>query len=224
MSSLPGLTLEAFVAWQWNLVVQDQPENNFSLGVAEYLGVQTHRPTLTKEQFAQIIVLYEPYREIIEARLMDFNEETQSWRGYAEYVDADVPETVEQVARRYIHNLSHPETQTMSKFYKKGEYRKLNETEITELLAMRPRPANGLKPVDLEERILYVAFDVLLSPEGNPSTTICRIYITPTFSVMGHSNVLDHVNYNEQLGNHFAYIDAFDKLWDYVAVIKHFTQ
>lgn len=31
MSSLPGLTLEAFVAWQWNLVVQDQPENNFSL-------------------------------------------------------------------------------------------------------------------------------------------------------------------------------------------------
>lgn len=62
MSSLPGLTLEAFVAWQWNLVVQDQPENNFSLGMAEYLGVQTHRTTLTKEQFAQIIVLYEPYR------------------------------------------------------------------------------------------------------------------------------------------------------------------
>lgn len=148
-----------------------------------------------------------------------------SWvkKGTEEYVDADVPETVEQVARRYIHNLSHPETQTMSKFYKKGEYRKLNETEITELLAMRPRPANGLKPVDLEERILYVAFDVLLSPEGNPSTTICRIYITPTFSVMGHSNVLDHINYNEKLGNHYAYLEAFDKLWDYVAVIKHFS-
>lgn len=223
MSSIPGYTLEAFLAWQNNLIVEGEGENNVSRGMAESIGAAVRRPVLSKVQFKPLVAMYEPYREIIEARLMDFNEETQSWRGYAEYVDADVPETVEQVARRYIHNLSHPQTQTMSKFYKKGEYRKLNETEITELLAMRPRPANGLKPVDLEERILYVAFDVLLSPEGNPSTTVCRIYLTPTFSVMGHSNVLDHVNYNEKLGNHYAYLEAFDKLWDFVAVVRHFS-
>ena len=69
MSSLPGLTLEAFVAWQWNLVVQDQPENNFSLGVAEYLGVQTHRPT--EGPYTPRIVLNPEVKDIFDFTIDD---------------------------------------------------------------------------------------------------------------------------------------------------------
>lgn len=35
MSSLPGLDLEDFLSWQYNLVVLDAPESNVSLGLAE---------------------------------------------------------------------------------------------------------------------------------------------------------------------------------------------
>lgn len=98
MSSLPGLDLEDFLAWQYSLVVEDSPESNVSVGLAEQLLNVRARPRVTKEQFSQLLALYEPYRESIEYRLGEFDEETQSWRSYAEYVDCEVPETVNQQA------------------------------------------------------------------------------------------------------------------------------
>lgn len=109
----------------------------------------------------------------------------------------------------------------MSELYKKGEYQRLSKEEIGDLMALRPAPSNGLTINEIEDTIEYVAFDVLESPHGNPSTTVCRIYLTDTFSVMGVSNLLDHKNYNKELGNYYAYLNAFDKLWDYVALMKH---
>lgn len=99
MSSLPGLDLEAFLSWQYNLVVFDTPEANPSLGMAERLGLSTnHRPILSKADFALIVALFEPYRDQVEARLMDFDEDSMSWRDYAGYsfdfLSADLDEAV----------------------------------------------------------------------------------------------------------------------------------
>lgn len=114
MSSIPGYTLEDFVAWQWNLVVDEAPENNISLGFAEALGNIPERPRLTKEQFAPILAVYEPFREDIERRLDDFDEDNQSWRGYSSYVDADTTPEMEAEVKRLIEALQHEPDQTAS--------------------------------------------------------------------------------------------------------------
>ena len=106
MSSLPGYTLESFVAWQWNLIVEELPESNVSLGMAEFFGTVSRRKTLTQTEFKEIISLYLPYRQIIEGRLADFDEETQSWRGYAEVVDPDIPEEVQRKIGQLVKELT----------------------------------------------------------------------------------------------------------------------
>lgn len=224
MSSIPGYTLEAFVAWQYDLIVEGESETNFSRGVAENMGAAVHRPVLSKVQFKPLVAMYEPYRETIERRLDDFNEETQSWRGYAEYVDLDVPLEIVEAAQEYVKVLTTaPSTHPVPTIYNKGEYKSLTLREIEELENKRIRHASTMKVAHLEEMIERVMFDVLLSPAGRPSTTVCRLYLTETFSVIGSSNVLDHDNYDAESGNHFAYMDAFDKLWDYAAVISHMS-
>lgn len=106
MSSLPGYTLEDFVAWQWNLIVEEQSESNVSLGMAEFFGTVSRRKTLTQTEFKEIISLYLPYRQVIEERLADFDEETQSWRGYAEVVDPDIPEEVQRKIGQLVKELT----------------------------------------------------------------------------------------------------------------------
>lgn len=72
MSSLPGYTLEEYIAWNWDLVVDDNSGVNTSLHLAEALGMSTTaRPRITKEQFAPILALYEPYREQVENKLLE---------------------------------------------------------------------------------------------------------------------------------------------------------
>lgn len=106
MSSIPGYTLEDFVAWQWNLIVEEQSESNVSLGMAEFFGTVSRRKTLTQTEFKEIISLYLPYRQVIEERLADFDEETQSWRGYAEVVDPDIPEEVQRKIGQLVKELT----------------------------------------------------------------------------------------------------------------------
>lgn len=106
MSSIPGYTLEDFVAWQWNLIVEEQSESNVSLGMAEFFGTVSRRKTLTQTEFKEIISLYLPYRQVIEERLADFDEETQSWRGYAEVVDLDIPEEVQRKIGQLVKELT----------------------------------------------------------------------------------------------------------------------
>ncbi|MNY69163.1 hypothetical protein D3C86_2070590 [compost metagenome] len=70
--------------------------------MAEAFGMVSPRPTITKEQLAQVVSLYEPWREVIENRLLDFNEEEQSWRSYAECVDCDVPDEINDKAKAIV--------------------------------------------------------------------------------------------------------------------------
>jgi len=224
MSSIPGYTLEAFLAWQYNLIVEGEGENNVSRGMAESIGAAVRRPVLSKVQFKPLVAMYEPYREVIERRLDDFNEETQSWRGYAEYVDLDVPLEVVEASEHYVKTLcTAPDSHPVPTIYNKGEYKSLTLREIEELENKRLNHPGGLKVANLEAMIERVMFDVLLSPAGRPSTTVCRLYLTDTFSVVGSSNVLDHSNYDPKACNHFAYMNAFDKLWDYAAVLSHMS-
>lgn len=99
MSSLPGYDLEDFVAWNFDLVVEEQGEANPSLGLAEALGTRKPRPRLTKEQFAAVLAPFEPYRERVEHALHEFDEENQSWRDYAGYSFDYIPDAVYEAAQ-----------------------------------------------------------------------------------------------------------------------------
>ena len=75
MSECPGRTLEDFLEWQYSV------NKNIVKAIAE---------------------LYEPYRDAIEQRLDSFDDEHQSWRGFAQYVDEDVPEDIVKRAKALL--------------------------------------------------------------------------------------------------------------------------
>ncbi len=85
MSSLPGFSLESFLLWNFDLVVDGEDEANISLGLAEWLGNIKPRPRMSPEKFAELVAIFEPHREQVEYKLSAFDEETQSWRDYAGY-------------------------------------------------------------------------------------------------------------------------------------------
>lgn len=106
MSSIPGYTLDSFIKWNFNITVTDTDDANFSVAVAEvYNDKVIRRPNLTQDQFLVIMDIYSPYKESIEERLADFDEENQSWRSYAEFVDIDVPESVNNRVSDYLTKL-----------------------------------------------------------------------------------------------------------------------
>lgn len=93
MSSIPGYTLEDYVAWQHDVVVEGEDDPNTSVRLAELVGNVPLRPRLTQEQFAKILVPWEPSRERIERYLLDYEEEDHgSWRDYNSFA-MDFPET-----------------------------------------------------------------------------------------------------------------------------------
>ena len=102
MSSLPGYELEDFVLWLLDIKVVGKKDANTSLGLADMLGSPSGRPTLTEEQFKEVMELFEPYRDIVEDRLEDFDEETQSWRSFAGYSFEFIPDEVVETARQKI--------------------------------------------------------------------------------------------------------------------------
>lgn len=104
MSSLPGLTLESFVMWQWDLIVDGDGSANFSLSMAELLGNKTRRISINKDQFKLILDLYEEYREDVEYKLWDFDEEENSWRDYAGYNFDFIPNEVSDKAEIIVKN------------------------------------------------------------------------------------------------------------------------
>lgn len=102
MSSLPGLTLESYVAWNHDLIVNGDGTSNPSLEIAEAMGVKTRRRSVTAEQFAPMIALYEPYREQVENRLVDFDED-KSWRDYASFCFDFIPDSLFADAESELH-------------------------------------------------------------------------------------------------------------------------
>lgn len=106
MSSFPGLNLEDYVMWQHDLIVDNQTHANPSLRIAEVLGVDTRRVRINAEQFAPILALYEAWREQIEYKLLDFDEDSQSWRDYAGCSFDFVPEEVVDAAYKIRQELA----------------------------------------------------------------------------------------------------------------------
>jgi hypothetical protein len=77
--------------WNYGITVEDETDANKSLGIAEVLGNVKPRNRLTKEQFATLLSYFEPFRDEVEYKLNDFDEENQSWRDYAGAVFEDMP-------------------------------------------------------------------------------------------------------------------------------------
>ncbi len=100
MSSIPGYELKDYVMWQHDLIVDGNTGANPSLQIAEALNIATRRIRITAEQFAPILAMYEPHRELIEHALHEFDEDNQSWRDYAGYAFDGVPETVGDETQR----------------------------------------------------------------------------------------------------------------------------
>lgn len=94
MSGRPGLTLEDFLAWHYCITVDGDGSSNVSLQLAEALGSVPRRPDITHVDFQQLCDLFEPYRDGVERSLVDFDEESQSWRDYSDNVFAQVPDNV----------------------------------------------------------------------------------------------------------------------------------
>lgn len=106
MSSIPGYTLEMFLKWLWNIRVVGTEEANVSVAMAELIGTVASRPMIDEGTFKNIVSMYEQYRESIEDRLADFDEETQSWRSYADHVDSDVPSNVSDAIKLMLNPTS----------------------------------------------------------------------------------------------------------------------
>lgn len=79
MSSIPGYTLEKYVGWLLNLVLDE------SSG---------------ERDLQRLTAPFEPWRELVESRLLDFDEERHSWRGYAGSAFEFIPDEVTDYAMR----------------------------------------------------------------------------------------------------------------------------
>jgi hypothetical protein len=95
VSNKPGNSLESFVMWNYNLIVDDDDTANESLRIAEILGTATRRrPQITNEEFAPILVLFEPYRDRVEDLLNGHDDNEASWRDFAGYAFDFIPDEV----------------------------------------------------------------------------------------------------------------------------------
>src|ERR1700692_190176 len=84
MSEIPGYTLEKYLMWEFDLIVDDDDSANISLSYAERLGTAvSRRKRMSSELFAQVVAIFEEYRGMVEDRLADFDHQECGWRQYA---------------------------------------------------------------------------------------------------------------------------------------------
>lgn len=108
MSSLPGLDLESFLLWEFDLVLDSptQEDANVSASMAEALGKVARRPIVSPEDFQRVLAHFEPHRDTVEDGLSDFDEDTQSWRDYAPGVASRVPDEVWTEATKVMNEIT----------------------------------------------------------------------------------------------------------------------
>lgn len=78
MSYCPGYTLEEWLAYEYSLNVYSDGQLTSDSWRAKYAGQRV----VTHEQFYELLDMFRPHREYVEEKLLDFNEEEQSWRSY----------------------------------------------------------------------------------------------------------------------------------------------
>lgn len=104
MSTCPGDTLEEYVMWDLDLIVDGDRSANPSLMLAEAMGVNTRRKAITGLAFKDIVAVYEPYRRDIESKLSSYwhEDDQPSWRDYAGYAFNFVPDAIREQASALV--------------------------------------------------------------------------------------------------------------------------
>jgi len=111
MSTCPGRYLEDYVKWEYDLLVEDTKDANASLEIADALGLSTkQRLVFTQEEFAELLNIFEPHREVVEHLLDEFDEEEQSWRGYTGCIDFVLPNNIDVEAWQIINRIKESKT------------------------------------------------------------------------------------------------------------------
>lgn len=89
----------------------------------------------------------------------------------------------------------------------------LNNTDLAR--AVEQTPAPRVTKEAIERRIGRVDYHVLPGNDVSPGerVTICQITLDNGFDVRGESACVDPANYNKDIGETYAYQDAFRKLW-----------
>lgn len=105
MSSLPGYTLEAFLSWNFDVIVDGDASTNVSLQIAEAIGTIKKRRELTKEQFAPVVALFEEHRKYVEDKLSEFDEDNMSWRQYASYEFGNISDNLYEEADELLNKI-----------------------------------------------------------------------------------------------------------------------
>lgn len=144
MSHCPGPYLEDWLTDWWRLVDAD---GQHGTGIRR---LYTGQLILTKDQFQELVEIYKPFREEIEARLADYSEEENgSWRDYCGYAFDFIPEDVSKNAEEYLRALRGkvPETEGLTKV--KQHDHKCPKCDIT--FQCRGKACEGTGP-DLEPK------------------------------------------------------------------------
>lgn len=102
MSSCPGCKLEYFLIWELNVLVENEPDCNKSLQMHASIFGMDNRSVVSQKTFRSIVSLFEEYRETVEHRLIDFDDENQSWRDYAGSAFEFIPDELFEQANKII--------------------------------------------------------------------------------------------------------------------------
>lgn len=86
----------------------------------------------------------------------------------------------------------------------------LSPSQLQEQLDKSPSGVRVTKTM-IERRIKDVSYFAL----PGTTVTICSITLDNGFSVRGESACVDPKNFNADIGQTYAYNDAFDKLWPF---------
>jgi hypothetical protein len=82
----------------------------------------------------------------------------------------------------------------------------LNDQQLGEKLNASPAPR--VTKEQIEERIVMKDFVHI-----TPTVTLCNITLDNGYSVRGEAACVNSANYDREIGERFAYDDAFKKLW-----------
>lgn len=103
--------------------------------------------------------------------------------------------------------------------------RTLNKHQLDALLTddelrtrLEGRPAPRVKRDDIIDRIDLITFDSL------ETVTICTITLDNGYSVRGEAACVNKENFDEQIGDRYAFDDAFKKLWPLFGFLLAETQ
>lgn len=158
MSTLPGYDLEDFLAWSYGLVVVGQGDTNPSLKIAESLGISTNvRPRISEKEFKELVTIFQPIRNTIEDLLLDFNEETQSWRDYVQCFENYIPYHMTRKAASWM--------------VTKGYWRK-EEMKVINLPSEYPLLISGLCSTYKTTMALLIAYQEALMDRYNPTDIV----------------------------------------------------